>query len=299
MQHALLVVNPHSRNGRAEELDEAVKLLEASGIAVCVRLSQSAAAMVAEIEDYQRKDGIVIVAGGDGTISAALSSVYKHQHTLAILPLGTANDFARSVGVPQDISEAARVIIAGKRERINLAQVNNKYFVNVAHIGLGVDVTHELTPETKKYFGVFAYLGAFIRAIKRNRSFRVHMKADGWQCSVKAIHLAVGNGRYYGGGNIVDEHSTVLDGQLNLFCIKPQRWWQLLLLGPGLRSGNLQTADRVICRTAKEISVRTTRPKELEADGEFKTKTPAKFTVLPQAIELIAGTIPRPDTNKV
>ena len=299
MQHALLVVNPHSRNGRAEELDEAVKLLEASGITVCVRLSQSTAAIVAEIDSYRHEDGIVIVAGGDGTINSALSSVYKQQHTLAILPLGTANDFARSIGVPQDISAAARLIIAGKRERINLAQVNNKYFVNVAHIGLGADVTRELSPTAKKYFGVFAYFAAFIRAIKRNRSFRVHIAADGWQCSVKAIHLAVGNGRYYGGGNIVAEHSTLLDGQLNLFCIKPQRWWQLLLLGPGLRSGNLQTADRVICRTAKEISVRTTRPKELEADGEFKTKTPAEFTVIPQAIEVIAGTIPLPDTNKV
>lgn len=299
MQHALLIVNPHSRSGHAEELDEAVGLLNAAGIEVLVCLSESHAQMVAEIERYQHKEGIVIVAGGDGTISSALSSVYQQQRTLAILPLGTANDFARSLGIPQDLLAATKVIIAGKRERINLATVNNKYFVNVAHIGLGVEVTHELSAESKKHFGVLAYLGALISAFKRNRSFRVEIKADGWECSVRAIHLAVGNGRFYGGGNIVDEASTLLDGQLHLFCIKPQRWWQLLLLGRSLRTGNLRTANRVICRTASNIRIKTTKPIELDADGEYKTNTPAVFTVIPKAIEVIAGTLPLPTTNKV
>ncbi|MDX1539400.1 lipid kinase [Arsukibacterium sp.] len=299
MQHALLLVNPNSRNGQAAELDEAIALLKTSGFEVAVHITQSRADMLAKIAGYPQQDGIVIIAGGDGTISSALASVKKHQRTLAILPLGTANDFARSLGIPQDILAATETIVAGKRQRINLATVNGNYFVNVAHIGLGVDVTHELTPETKKYFGVFAYLGAFFSAIKRNRSFKINLKADDWNCSVRVIHLAVGNGRFYGGGNIVDNTSTLLDGQLSLFCIKPQRWWQLLLLGPSLRNGDLRTAERVICKTARKISINTTKPIELNADGEYKTKTPAEFAVMPEAIEVIAGTIPQPTTNKV
>lgn len=298
MQHALLIVNPKSRNGQAEELEEVIQLLRASGFEIQVCISESESQMVAQIANYQHDEGIVIVAGGDGTISSALQPVYTHQRTLAILPLGTANDLARSLGVPQALSGAAQVIINAKRERINLAKVNDKLFVNVAHIGLGVDVTHELTPETKKYLGVFAYLGAFFNAIKRNRSFTANITADDWQCSVKVIHLAVGNGRFYGGGNIVDDASTLLDGQLNVFWIKPQPWWQLLLLGPVLRSGKLRAAERVVCKTATKISIHTTRPIELEADGEFKTKTPATFTVIPKAIEVIAGTIAQPTTNR-
>lgn len=299
MPHALLLVNPNSRNGQAAELDEAIALLKTSGFEVAVHITQSHADMLAKIAGYPQQDGIVIIAGGDGTISSALASVKKHQRTLAILPLGTANDFARSLGIPQDILAATETIVAGKRQRINLATVNGNYFVNVAHIGLGVDVTHQLTPETKKYFGVFAYLGAFFSAIKRNRSFKINLKADDWNCSVRVIHLAVGNGRFYGGGNIVDNTSTLLDGQLSLFCIKPQRWWQLLLLGPSLRNGDLRTAERVICKTARKISINTTKPIELNADGEYKTKTPAEFAVMPEAIEVIAGTIPQPTTNKV
>jgi diacylglycerol kinase (ATP) len=299
VRHALLIVNPNSRNGQAAELDEAIALLKASDFEVSVQLTESHADMLAKIAGYPHKDGIVIIAGGDGTISSALASVKKHQRTLAILPLGTANDFARSLGISQDILTATETIIAGKRQRINLATVNDNYFVNVAHIGLGVDVTHELTPQTKKYFGVFAYLGAFFSAIKRNRSFKLAIKADDWCCSVKAIHLAVGNGRYYGGGNVVNDAATILDGKLSLFCIKPQRWWQLLLLGPSLRNGHLRTAERVICKTARKISINTTRPIELYADGEYKTKTPAEFAVIPEAIEVIVATIPQPTTNKV
>lgn len=292
------MVNPQSRNGQSEALDEAIEVLKDSGIEVEVCVSEGASHMASAIADYRQEDGVVLVAGGDGTISSALESIYKSQHTLAILPMGTANDLARSLGVPQDIVEAARVIVENKRERINLAMVNNQYFVNVAHIGLGVDVTHELTPETKKHLGVFAYFGAFISAVKRKKHFRVEIQADDWECSVRAIHLAVGNGRYYGGGNIVDDESTLVDGQLNLFCLKTQRWWQLLMLGTNLRSGNLRSAERVICKTAKKIRIKTSKPMQLEADGEFKTDTPAEFEVIPQAIEVIAGAMPLPNTNE-
>lgn len=293
MQHALLIINPHSRNGQVEALDEAVQLLEASGIEVSVCESESETHLVSLIEEYEREDGIVIIGGGDGTISSALEALHNHQRTLAIFPMGTANDLARSVGVPANLLEAAQVIVDGRREQLSLGKVNNKhFFINVAHVGLGVDVTRELSSDSKKFFGVFAYLGAFLRAIKQNKSFKVHIKTDDWNCSTRVIHLAIGNGRFYGGGNIVDQRSTLLEGQLNLFFIKPQRWWQLLLLGPSLRKGALDTTDRIVRKSSDKFSIQTSKPKQLEADGEFKTTTPAEFEVIPNAIEAIVGDIP-------
>lgn len=298
MQHALLVINPKSRNGHSEELTEAIDLLRNSGIEVEVCVTESPSHMASCIENYREKKGVVIVAGGDGTISSALDSIYKSEQTLAILPMGTANDLARSLGISQDVVAAAQAIVNDKRERINLAKVNNSYFVNVAHVGLGVEVTRELTSEMKKYFGVFAYLGAFTSVMKRNKSFKVQIEADGWKESVRAIHLAVGNGRYYGGGNVVDDDSTLLDGQLNLFCLKPIRWWRLLLLGVNFRNGNLQKAERVVCKKARKISIKTSRAKHIQADGEFKTDTPANFEVMPKAIEAVVGDMPLPNVNK-
>lgn len=300
MQHALLIINPHSRNGQVEALEEAVQLLEASGLEVSVCESESETHLVSLIEEYEREDGIVIIGGGDGTISSALEALHIYQRTLAIFPMGTANDLARSLGVPANLLEAAQMIVDGRRERISLAKVNNEhFFINVAHIGLGVDVTRELSSESKKFFGVFAYLGAFLRAIKQNKSFKVHIKTDDWQCSTKVIHLAIGNGRFYGGGNIVDERSTLLEGQLNLFFIKPQRWWQLLLIGPTLRKGALHTTDRIVRKSSEKFIIQTSKPKELEADGEFKTKTPAEFEVIPKAIEAIVGDMPTSTSGTV
>lgn len=298
MPHALLIINPQSRNGQADALDEATERLKNSGMTVERCVTESVSHMVSCIEQYTEKDGIVIVAGGDGTISSALGAVYKSQHTLAILPMGTANDLARSLGVPQDVVAAAQVIVNNTQERINLSQVNEHYFVNVAHIGLGVEVTHELTSEMKKYFGVFAYLGAFTRVMRRNTSFKVTIKADNWSETMRASHLAVGNGRYYGGGNVVDDRSTLQDGQLALFCLKPIRWWRLLMLGINFRRGNLQQAERVVCKTARKISVNTAQPKRIEADGEFKTNTPAEFEMIPDAISVIVGDMPVPDNNE-
>ncbi len=153
---------------------------------------------------------------------------------------------------------------------------------------------YKLSSEGKKHFGVLAYMGAFIKAIKRNKSFKVRIKADGWHCSTKAIHVAIGNGPFYGGGNIVAQEATLLNGQLNLFCIKAQPWWQLLLLGPSLRQGTLRTSGRLVCKASEKFSIQTSKPRELEADGEFKTTTPAEFAVLPEAIEVIVGKIPTP-----
>jgi len=299
LQHALLIINPHSRNGQAEALEEAVQLLEASGIEVSVCESESETHLVSLIEAYEREDGVIILAGGDGTISSALDAIYTCQRTLAIFPMGTANDLARSIGVPEDLLSAAQLIVDGRRERISLGQVNKQAFINVAHVGLGVDVTRELTSDNKKFFGVFAYLGAFLRAIKRNKSFKVQIKADDWHCSTKVIHLAIGNGRFYGGGNIVDQRSTLLDGQLNLFFIKPQRWWQLLLLGPKLRNGDLHTTDRIVRKASEKFSIQTSKAKALEADGESKTTTPAEFEVIPKAIEAIVGDMPTATSGTV
>lgn len=296
LQHALLIVNPHSRNGQDEALNKAVRKLELSGIEVSVSESQNESHLRSLIKEYPHEQGILIIAGGDGTLSSALETVYSCERTLAVFPMGTANDFARSIGVPEDLMEAAQIILNGKRKRVNVGKVNDTYFINVAHVGLGVDGTNELSSEEKKHFGIFAYVGGAIKAIKLNNSFKVQIKTDDGQESVRAIHLAIGNGRFYGGGNVVDEKSTLLDGQLHLFCIKAQRWWKLLFLGPRLRKGTSKKTDRVISKVAQKFSIQTSKPREIEADGESKTTTPAEFKVLSEAIDVFVGDMPMPDS---
>lgn len=130
---------------------------------------------------------LVILGGGDGTISSVAETLVSCRLAFAVLPLGTANDLARSLGVAGSVDEAFSAIIANHRQAIDLGTV------------------------------------------------------DGRRYRMKSMHLAVGNGRYYGGGNVIGEDACINDGRLSLYSLSPQKVWKLLLLAPLLRTGGQAT----------------------------------------------------------
>ncbi len=286
-KRALLIVNPASRQGREASLNLGVKLLQQAGIGVHQIASESAEETREAIHQYCEQMDYVILGGGDGTISACASTLIETGLPLGIIPLGTANDLARSLAIPETPEEAFAVIAKDVRTRIDVGCVNNHHFFNVAHMGLGVKVTEELTPEVKKSWGVFSYLKAFFAALGQVHRFRVRLRVDGKSYKLRSIQLAVGNGRYYGGGNVIDEEARMDDGLLSLYSLRPQSVWELLTLAPLLRDGKQRHARRVFRARAKAINIET-RPKGLaiHADGEPVSHTPAAFTILPKAIEV-------------
>lgn len=289
LETALLLVNPKSRQGNCAELQNGVDLLEAQGVHVIQRLSDSVEESRQLIDEYHREVQLVIVAGGDGTVSRLIDRIYQQQLPLAVLPLGTANDFARSLNIPSDLPAAFETILANRRTHINLGKANGKYFLNVAHAGLGVKVARSLTAQVKRRWGVFSYLKALAEVFSKRHSFRARIWVDGELCNMRCIQLAVGSGRFYGGGNIIDEQSSLSDGKLSLYAVKPQSSWELILLLPFLRSGKRQRNSQVFARRGEKIRVETNKKLDIHADGEPLTTTPVDFEVLPLAFEVITG----------
>ncbi len=285
---ALLIVNPNSRLGSEADLHEAVAMLESSGMRVIQTTSRSSSETVQQIETNRQGVDLVIMAGGDGTISSAASALYRYRLPFAIFPLGTANDLARSLGIPTDLQQASQTIIDNYRRKVDLGLVNGHHFFNVANIGLGVDVTHELTPEVKRAWGVFGYLKALNAALGRRKTFHATIITDGRSKRVSSIHLGVGNGRYYGGGNIIDENASIDSGRLCLYSLKPQSVIRLLTLAPLMRGGLQSRLKQTYSSSGCRIEVRTFPNLEVDADGEPVTRTPAIFEVLPQALEVCA-----------
>lgn len=286
---ALLLVNPASRRGGEEDLQEGLDLLAAAGIEVIQHQPDNAEHMLQLIREHRDKVDLYILGGGDGTISSAAAALHECGKPFAILPLGTANDLARSIGLPDQLPEVFRLIVEDRRRRIDLGVVNGRFFFNVAHIGLGVHITYELTPEIKKRWGVFSYLQAFFRALSRKQTFRVALQVDGQHYQQRSIHLAVGNGRFYGGGNVVDERARIDSGELYLYSLKPQSVWELLTLAPLLRGGKQRLVKRTFTAIGQRIEVKTTRPREIHADGEPAGFTPAVFEVLPDALDVFSS----------
>ena len=290
--NALLIINPNSRSGAQASIEDGISLLQNAGFNIVQAESHSPQETLHLIEQYHPQIDTVIIGGGDGSIHSAAGALYRHKLTLAILPLGTANDLAKSLGIPPNIAAAFNIIAANNRSRMDLGMVGDHYFFNVANIGLGVDVTRELTAETKKKWGVFSYLKALITAFRNKHTFKAIIKINQKEYRMRSIQVAVGNGRYYGGGNSIDEHASIDDGLLNIYSLQPQTLWELLRQAPLLRSGRHREALKSFCATATRIDIHTIPSREVYADGEPVGKTPTVFKVIPQALTVI-----RPQTE--
>lgn len=283
MPRALLIVNRLSRNGEAD-LEAGLTFLRQRGF----DLEEIYHERAEEIPDTIRRlaPGVdrVIVGGGDGTLNAAAGALVETGLPMGILPMGTANDLARTLQIPARLDEACRVIAEGELHRIDLGRVNGRYFFNVASIGLAVKVTHLLTPEVKKRWGVFGYGRCLLKALRENQSFSAVIRYDGTVLRHRSIQIAVGNGRHYGGGMTVAEDARIDDGRLHLYSLEPQGFWSLVRLAPALRRGEMADRENVLLLSGRTIEVVTRRPLRVDTDGELTTRTPARFEVVPAVL---------------
>ncbi|MFM7192268.1 MAG: lipid kinase, partial [Microcystaceae cyanobacterium] len=284
-KRALLLINRHARRGK-QGFAQAIDLLDDLGfelITVPVKSSKSPAEY---IHYYADQIDLVIVGGGDGTLNTVVNSLVEHQLPLGILPLGTANDLARTLGLPLAIADACQVIAAGHSKAIDLGKVNGRYFFNVASLGLSVEITQQLTKGAKQRWGVFAYALTALRVLSQTRPFHATIRANGEELTVKTLQVAVGNGLYYGGGLAIAADATIDDECLDLYSLNVQHWWQIFYLLLHLPKGRQKLLPWVSTLKAQSIEVITRKARDINTDGEITTHTPANFTVVPQILEV-------------
>jgi YegS/Rv2252/BmrU family lipid kinase len=287
---ALVLSNPKARRGDAE-IAPVVARLEAGGIAVRREAFTGPDEVEADILRGAGWADCIVVCGGDGTLNAAIPAMLKTGLPLGILPMGTANDLARTLGIPENLNAAADVILAGHRRVIDIGWVNEHAFFNVASIGLSVDLTRELSSGLKKRWGRLGYALAGWRVLRRARRFSAWITEGEVTTRVKTVQIAVGNGRHYGGGNVVEETAEIDDGHLDLYSLELSNVWQLALGLRTFRSGTHGAWDEVRTARGTEFEIRTREPREVNADGEIVTETPAVFRIQPKALTVLA---PRP-----
>ncbi|AKG24723.1 lipid kinase [Calothrix sp. 336/3] len=285
-RRALLLVNRHSRQGQ-KRLSEAIDFLEKLGFSLLQESTEHPHHLPEVIHRYKYEVDLVIIGGGDGTLNAALDALVETQLPLGILPLGTANDLARTLNIPTSLPEACKVIASGTIRKIDVGKVNDKYFFNVASLGLSVKITQKLTKEVKRKWGIFAYAYTALQAVWNSRPFSAEIHINGQKIVTKTVQIAVGNGRYYGGGMAVVHDAAIDDQRLDLYSLEIQHWWQILLLIPAMRQGRHIHLPGVRGLQGQEITVYTRKPRPINTDGEITTYTPAHFLVLPQALAVI------------
>jgi YegS/Rv2252/BmrU family lipid kinase len=283
-RRALFLVNPKaSRAGT--DLDAVIKTLTDGGIEPVRPIHEDVDTL---IRRHAAAVDCVIVGGGDGTLNHAAAALMETGLPLGVLPLGTANDLARTLDLPPDPAAAAQVIVDGWLRSIDLGEVNGRPFFNVASLGMSVDLAKSLDGGTKKRWGRFGYALAALRLARRLERFSAEIVVDGRVIRGKTIQIAVGNGRYYGGGMTISEDAAPDDGMLDVYSIEVDHWMWLAAMYPSFRAGRHGKWDEVQAFRCREVLVRTRRPRDVNTDGEVTTQTPARFRVLPKVIRVYA-----------
>lgn len=272
---------------RAADIEAAEGLLEDAGARVALLRGEGLEELLEGLRSKAPEADVVLIAGGDGTLNAAAPALIETGSTLAVLPLGTANDLARTLGLSgQAIEVAVGVALNGREVALDLGEVNGVFFFNVASLGLGAKVARRLTGDAKRRWGIFSYPATLLAVWRARRSFEVHLRCDGRKSRLRTIHVAVGNGRYYGGGMVVAPDAQINDGQLVVTSIAPQSLLRLLLLGSALHLGLTGGLGGVVQNRGSKVEIETGSPMGIDTDGEIRAHTPAKFSLRRKALRV-------------
>jgi YegS/Rv2252/BmrU family lipid kinase len=283
----LLLANAHARRGK-EPLDVALDVLARASVSATVVMVPDPKQALEEIRRRASEIDAIVLSGGDGTVANAAPALIEAGLPFGLLPRGTANDLARSVGVPTDLKVAAEVIAAGAVRKIDVGEVNGKFFFNVAHIGLGCVLSSGVTAKLKRRLGPLAYPMAAARALGKLKPFRAEISAGDERITLRTVEIAVGNGRYFGGGGVVSEDAEIDDGVFHVYSLGTKNPLRLAVMLPSLVRGRHGRSKWVRTAVAAAVDVRTVRPMSVCADGHVVTRTPAAFRVHAAALTIFA-----------
>ena len=231
----------------------------------------------------------LVVVGGDGTLQEVVNGLALDQVLLGVIPSGTGNDFARSIGIPGEPSAALGVAMNGHEKRLDLGMIDGRYFLNLAGIGFDAQVAKEVNDNFKLLGGTTAYLAAVFKVLitYRNQPLRVEMGGQTWEG--KALFAAIGNGQYVGGGMRVVPQAQLDDGLLHLCIAGDVGKLDTLATLPKIFSGAHTRHPLVYQAAAKEVTVVSPVPVPVHVDGELMGTTPATFRIVAKVLRFAAA----------
>ena len=288
-QEAVLVVNAHSRKGRALFRKAAFRLREAGIRLTSAHAIRDPKQLVPTVKEAVRSGApMVIVGGGDGSLSCAVDELVNRDCVFALLPLGTANSFARTLGIPLDLDGAIATIVNGKRRRVDLGVIDGDYFANSAAIGLspliGATVPHNL----KKWLGRLGYLTWAIWSIYRFRPFELTIETeDGKRHEMSALEVRIANGGYHGGVEVVDD-ARIDSGEVVIQAVTGRAKHRLIRNWLAVLMKDRQSKkETVVDFHGTRLRLITKPSLPISIDGEVLGRTPATVEVAERAIEVV------------
>ncbi len=256
----------------------------------CIRVTEYPGHATELAKEYSSQGKCRIYSiGGDGTVNEIVNGIAGSESVLGVIPTGSGNDFIRSVHTPFEIKDMILSTINGEEKSIDLAKVNDKYFINISSIGFDAEVVFN-ADKFKKVRGItgsMAYVLSIIYTIFIKKVCNINIDIDGKKIKLKAILAAIANGRYYGGGIIPTPDAKLDDGLFDICMVTDLSRIKMLGLFPKYMKGQHAQLKQVSFYKGKKISIESDEDLCLNIDGEIVTAKTVAFEIIENGIKVL------------
>ena len=286
----------HKKSCTRPEVKQAIKHVREKSVDISVRIPWGRKDQKLFIKQAI-KSGVTrfIAGGGDGTINGVVNVLMKQKKirklSLGIMPLGTANDFARGAGLPmEDITSALFHAATGEATPIDIGRVNKNYFINVASGGFGAEVTATTPQDLKKALGGAAYtLMGLVKALNLKPYSGKMILPDGTVIEGSMMNITVANGRFAGGAFEVAPRASLTDGLLDLVVLSSANVADLQKIAAEIADPLNENNKFLRYRQLKSFVIKADRPLNINLDGEPAIASRFEFQTHPDALAVVLG----------
>ncbi len=302
----LVIVNPNAGNGKGKkDWDKISGFLKKENLSFTVKFTEAKGhAIHLTNEAVGTGSRNIITVGGDGTLNEVVNGIFSGnaslstEISLALIPVGTGNDWGRMFGIPLDYEKAARIISDDKSMLHDVGLISyfngdkreQRYFINIAGMGFeSVVVRRTNNQKEKGYGGKAIYFYNLLLSLLSYKNTRAEIKVDGQKISADVFSLNVGNGRYCGGGMRQTPDAMPDDGLLDVTVISGMGRIEIIRNLKILYDGTILSHPKIEGYRCKNLSVSSDSLLYIEADGESLGHSPAEFSIIPSGINIVYG----------
>lgn len=290
MKH-IFIINPAAGKGKSMELVPFIESCFDGGTDELIIKKTEYPGHATEIaKEYSREEVCRIYSvGGDGTVNEVVNGMAGTSSVLGVIPTGSGNDFIRSIQAPFDIKDMIISTINSQEKTIDLARVNDKYFINISSIGFDAEVVFN-ADKFKRIPGIpgsIAYLFSIIYTVFQKKIGNIKIDIDNKMMDCKILLVAVANGRYYGGGMLPTPEAELGDGLLDICLVTEMSRLKILSLFPKYMKGVHEQIKQVSFHRGKKIRIESKDDICLNIDGEIVIARNMHFEVLKDAIKVV------------
>lgn len=284
----LFIVNPKAGNGHAlKAINQIEYICNSKKINYNIALTKFPEHATKIASENKNNYGKIIAVGGDGTVNEVLNGMIDGKSSLGILPCGTGNDFAKTIYSTTDINKILHTLIDSHSKKCDIGKCNDKYFINIASVGLDADIAHKVQRSKKILKGKTSYLLSLTTTLLGYKSKPLRIKIDNTIIEDDTLLTTISNGKYYGGGVMPTPNANIFDGNFDICHIRKLNKFKIPFILHKYLKGKHENIKEVSFFRGKTIEIESDNTFAVNIDGEIFTAKKIKFSLKENYINLI------------